>query len=226
MNTMKILVWDLPTRLFHWLLAGSFAVAYLTAEVDGWENVHFTAGFTLLGLITFRVAWGLVGSRYARFSEFAYKPAQVLDYLRNIKTRHHLGHNPLGSMAVFGLLGLGLLTSLFGALMYVTGWEWPEEPHELFANAMLALVCLHVAGVVISSKLHGENLSRAMVTGQKEGKPSEAIRTAHPLLALVLLAAVLSFWGYSWLHPFDAGRMEEQEQHDEHPDDNHDEDDD
>jgi cytochrome b len=216
MNTPKILVWDLPTRLFHWLLAGSFAVAYITAEVEGWENVHFTAGFTLLGLIVFRVVWGLLGSRYARFSEFAYKPGQVLDYVRNIKSRHHLGHNPLGSMAVFGLLGLGLLTALTGWLMYLSGSELLEEPHELAANAMLALVCLHVAGVVISSKLHGENLSRAMATGQKKGNPQDAIRSAHPLVAAILLVSVLGFWGYSWMHPFENAAMGESEKAGEH----------
>lgn len=225
MNTGKILVWDLPTRLFHWLLAGSFAAAYITAEAEGWENVHFTAGFTLLGLLAFRLAWGLAGSRYARFSQFRYGPAQVMDYVRHMKTQHYLGHNPLGSLAVFGLIGLGLLTSLFGALMYFTGWEWPEEPHELLANTMLLLVCLHVAGVVISGKLHGENLARAMVTGNKQGEPSEAIRSAHPLVAILLLAAVLGFWGYSWTHPLDAGHKAEQgEQHDGHGDD-HDDDD-
>lgn len=227
MNTEKILVWDLPTRLFHWLLAGCFATAYLTGDADGWENVHFTAGFTLLGLLAFRLCWGLAGSRYARFSQFAYGPSQVLDYVRHMKTQHHLGHNPLGSMAVFGLMGLGLLTSLVGALMYLTGWEWPEEPHELLANAMLLLVCLHVAGVVISGKLHGENLSRAMVTGQKQGQPGDAIRSAHPLVAIVLLAAVLGFWGYSWMHPLDAGRKAEQaEQHGEQQGNDHDEDED
>ena len=154
MSPQKILVWDIPTRLFHWLLAGSFAVAYLTAEAEGWENVHYTAGFTLLGLIAFRLVWGLVGSRYARFSEFCYGPSAVLAYIKSLRSnpRHFIGHNPLGSMAVLLLLGLGIATASSGWLMYLSGSDWLEEPHELFANAMLALVVLHIAGVIISGK--------------------------------------------------------------------------
>ena len=221
MSTQPITVWDLPTRLFHWLLAGSFTVAYLTAESDGWENVHFTSGFTVLGLVVFRIVWGLAGSRHARFSDFTYGPARVLDYLRHMRTQHYTGHNPLGSLAVFALLGLALLTALCGALMYLSGSELLEEPHELFANLMLAVVLAHIAGVALSSRLHKENLARAMVTGNKQGEPSEAIGSTHPVIAAVLLAAVLGFWGYSWLHPFDAGRMEEQEEqhHDDDADD-------
>lgn len=224
MMMQTIRVWDLPTRLFHWLLAGSFAIAYLTAEAEGWENVHFTAGFTLLGLIGFRILWGFVGSRHARFAAFCYQPARVLDYVLHMKSRHFVGHNPLGSLAVFALLGLGLLTALSGWLLYLTGWEWPEEPHEFFANVMLALVCVHVTGVVISGKLHGENLTKAMITGTKEGKADDAIPSARVPVAVLLLAAVLAFWGYSWTHPFDAGRMGEKEQHDagEHDDEDDD----
>ena len=208
MKSQTILVWDIPTRLFHWLLAGNFALAYITAEAEGWENVHYTAGFTLLGLIAFRLAWGVIGSRYARFSQFAYSPAQVLTYMKHMRHQRHLGHNPLGSMAVFGLIGLGLLTSLAGTLMFVTGWEWPEEPHELLANLMLLLVCAHIVGVIISGKLHGENLTRAMVTGLKKGQPLDAIKSDHRLVATLLLAALLSFWAYASTHPFATARLE------------------
>ena len=218
MEPAKILVWDIPTRLFHWLLAGSFAVAYITSEADGWENVHFTAGFTLLGLLAFRLVWGLVGSRHVRFSAFSYKPDQVLAYIRTLRTNphHYVGHNPLGSMGIFLLLGLGLATATCGAIMLFTGTELLEEPHELFANAMLAVVCVHIAGVVISGKLHGENLSRAMVTGRKNGTPDQAIPKPYAPVGAILLAAVLSFWVYAWTHPFDTSKLEkDKEQHEQ-----------
>ncbi len=214
MPNQPILVWDLPTRLFHWLLAGSFAVAYITSEAEGWENVHFTAGFTLLGLIAFRLVWGLIGSRHVRFSAFSYKPTEVLAYVRTLRAnpRHYVGHNPLGSMGIFLLLGLGLATATCGAIMLLTGTELLEEPHELFANAMLAVICIHIAGVVISGKLHGENLSRAMVTGLKQGTPDQAIPKTYAPVGAILLAAVLSFWTYTWMHPFDTSKLEKDEQ--------------
>jgi cytochrome b len=223
MSPQKILVWDIPTRLFHWLLAGSFAVAYLTAEAEGWENVHYTAGFTLLGLIAFRLVWGLVGSRYARFSEFCYGPSAVLAYIKSLRSnpRHFIGHNPLGSMAVLLLLGLGIATASSGWLMYLSGSDWLEEPHELFANAMLALVGLHIAGVIISGKLHKENLARAMVTGLKEGSAEQGIHKMHTPLGILLLTAVIGFWIYAAAFPFDTGKLEqgeyptEQTDHDE-----------
>lgn len=221
MNPQPVLIWDLPTRLTHWLLAGSFTTAYLTAEAEGWENVHYTAGFTVMGLVLFRLMWGVMGSRYARFRQFCYRPGQVLDYLRSLTSQptHYTGHNPLGSLAIFALLGLGLATTCAGALMYASGSEFLEEPHELFANLMLLTVILHIAGVVTSGKLHGENLSRAMVTGQKAAYPSEAIPQAHPLVAAVLLATVLGFWTYTWQHPF-AGFEEAEEEHSgQHADD-------
>lgn len=226
MGIQKILVWDIPTRLFHWLLAGSFAVAYLTAEAEGWENVHYTAGFTLLGLIVFRLIWGLIGSRYVRFRAFSYRPAQVLEYVKSLpgSPKHYIGHNPLGSMAVFALLALGLATATSGWLMYLSGSEWLEEPHELAANAMLALVCVHIVGVFISSKLHKENLARAMVTGQKQGELQDAIPTANPILGTLLLASVIGFWSYTWIHPFDSGKLEKDEHQNEQIDHDNDED--
>ncbi|MBK8289366.1 MAG: cytochrome b/b6 domain-containing protein [Cellvibrionales bacterium] len=224
MSPQKILVWDIPTRLFHWLLAGSFAVAYLTAEAEGWENVHYTAGFTLLGLIAFRLVWGLVGSRYARFSEFCYGPSAVLAYIKSLRSnpRHFIGHNPLGSMAVLLLLGLGIATASSGWLMYLSGSDWLEEPHELFANAMLALVVLHIAGVIISGKLHKENLSRAMVTGLKEGSAEQGIHKTYTPLGILLLTAVIGFWIYASAYPFDSEQQEGEKHNGEHAGEKHD----
>jgi cytochrome b len=178
MNRDKILVWDLPIRLFHWLLAGTFAGAWLTAESERWIDVHVTLGYTFAGLIAFRLLWGLIGTRYARFSSFVTGPRPVLAYLGSIlrgTPQHHVGHNPAGGWAVLALLGLGAVTALTGYLNYSDyGGHWLEELHEGAASTMLGLVFVHIGAVLISSLLHRENLVRAMLTGRK--KPAHA----HP----------------------------------------------
>jgi cytochrome b len=172
MDKRRILVWDLPVRAFHWLLAITFAGAFLTAESERYRDVHVALGYTMLGLLAFRLIWALVGSRYARLSSFAFGPRAVLAYLRSLLTLrplHYIGHNPAGSWVIYLLVVLGLLTGVAGYATYNdVGGEWLEELHEGTANAMLTLVVVHVAGVVVSSFLHRENLVGSMVTGYKK----------------------------------------------------------
>ena len=172
MDKRRILVWDLPVRAFHWLLAIPFAGAFLTAESERYRDVHVALGYTMLGLLAFRLIWALVGSRYARLSSFAFGPRAVLAYLRSLLTLrplHYIGHNPAGSWVIYVLVVLGLLTGVAGYATYNdVGGEWLEELHEGTANAMLTLVVVHVAGVVVSSFLHRENLVGSMVTGYKK----------------------------------------------------------
>lgn len=197
----RILVWDLPTRIFHWSLALSFAVAFLTAESERWQEVHILAGYLLLGLLSFRLIWGFVGSRYARFAEFVRGPNGILAYLRSIRAgrpQHHVGHNPAGALAIIALIALGLASGVTGWLLYdEVGGEWLEELHEGLSNAMLAVVVLHVAGVLIASRLHRENLIRAMITGRKHGLQRDAIPNARVPVAVLLVAmlAVAVVWG-------------------------------
>jgi cytochrome b len=198
MKTDRILVWDLPTRLFHWLLAGTFAGAWLTAESERWIDLHVTLGYTFAGLIAFRLAWGFIGTRYARFSSFVTGPRPVLKYLGSIlkaNPEHHVGHNPAGGWAVLALLGLGAVTALSGYLTYNDyGGHWLEELHEGAAGAMLALVFVHIGAVVLSSFIHGENLAKAMLDGFKRGAASQAIRRPQWIAAGALLLAVVGFW--------------------------------
>lgn len=198
----KVLIWDAPVRLFHWLMVLSFAGAYLTAESERWRLVHVSLGYTLAGLVLFRLVWGLMGTRYARFSSFVRGPQAVMRYLGSLlrgRPEHHLGHNPAGALAIVGLLGLALAVTASGWAIYAeVGPEWLEEVHELAANAMLALVGLHVAAVVLSSVLHGENLIGAMVSGRKPGLPQDAIRSAWRSVAALMLVAVLGFWWLQW----------------------------
>ena len=172
----KILVWDAPVRVFHWLLVLSFAGAYLTAESERWRLVHVSLGYTMGGLVAFRILWGLLGTRYARFANFVRGPAAVMRYGRALlrgQPEHHVGHNPAGAVAIVLLLLLSMALVASGWAIYnEVGGDWLEELHEVAANVMLAVVGVHVAGVVLASWLHRENLVRAMVTGKKEGPPT------------------------------------------------------
>jgi len=194
----RILVWDIPTRLFPWLLAGSFVGAFLTAESEYFRDLHVLFGYTLLGLIGFRLLWGIVGTRYARFTSFALRPTQLTAYLKSLFRRppqHYIGHNPAGSWVIVGLLVLGLLSGLTGYATYnELGGEWLEELHEGTANAMLALVGVHVLGVLVSSLLHHENLVRAMITGYKLGEPGQGIGRMQWLLGAGLLSGMALLW--------------------------------
>jgi len=204
--TKKILVWDLPTRAFHWLLAASFTGAFLTAESERFRDVHVSFGYTMLGLIAFRVLWGRVGTRYARFASFAFGPRRVLAYLGSILRggpEHHIGHNPAGSWAIYALLLLGLAAGASGVLTYNDyGGEWLAETHDALASAMLGFVLIHLAGVVVSSAIHRENLPRTMVDGHKRGDVSHAIRGPRTVVAVALVAAVLAFWIGQAADPF------------------------
>ena len=201
-NTTKILVWDAPVRVFHWLLVLSFFGAYITAESERWRLLHVTLGYTLGGLVAFRILWGLVGTRYARFSSFVKGPSAVLAYLRSLKSpkpEHSVGHNPAGAVAIVLLL-------LSSVALVATGWsvyndvggEWLSEVHEVVGNLMLLLVGVHVAGVVVASWRHRENLVRAMVTGKKDGQPQQGIARAWWSLAGVIVLTVLGFWWLQW----------------------------
>ncbi|MDH4134195.1 MAG: cytochrome b/b6 domain-containing protein [Gammaproteobacteria bacterium] len=197
--TKRILVWDIPTRVFHWLLAGSFTGAFLTAESETWRDLHVLLGYTVFGLIGFRILWGFIGTRYARFASFTFRPSQVVAYLRSLLSRspqHYLGHNPAGSWVIYALLLLGIASGITGYATYnEIGGEWLEELHEAAANSMLALVGLHVAGVVVSSLLHRENLVRAMIDGYKIGEAGLGLRRAHWLVGVGLFAGAVAFWG-------------------------------
>ena len=193
----RILIWDVPTRVFHWLLAGTFAGSWLTGDSERWRDIHLLLGYSFAGLIAFRVVWGLVGTRYARFRSFLFRPGEVLTYARSLLSRsprHYLGHNPLGSIVIFLMLGLGIVTAASGWAYYAeVGGEWLEELHEGAAATMLALVFVHLAGVVVSSLLHRENLVRSMITGRKLGERTQGIRRGHALVGAALLVAVAAF---------------------------------
>jgi cytochrome b len=185
-------------------LVTAFIVAYLSSDSEEWRLIHVTAGYAMAGALAFRLFWGMVGTRYARFKSFIFSPNQLFVYLGGLlkgKPVHWIGHNPAGSYAIYALIFLGCAVVGSGWAVYADmGGEWLTEVHDAFASAMLGMVGLHVLGVVISSRLHNENLVRSMVTGLKLGKRAEAIVSskkywAIPLIGSVLSASLMSLFG-------------------------------
>lgn len=198
----RALVWDAPVRVFHWLMVLCFVVAYATSEGERWRLLHVTAGYTMAGLVAFRLLWGLVGTRHARFASFVRGPAAVGRYLKALRQRqpeHHLGHNPAGALAIVAMLGLTAVISASGWSVYNDiGGGWLEELHEVAGNGLLLVVLVHVAGVLLASRMHHENLVAAMVSGRKPGDPAQGIARAWRGLAALMLVAVLGFWTWQW----------------------------
>ena len=198
----RTLVWDAPVRVFHWLLVLCFAGAWLTAESERWRLLHVTLGYTAGGLLAFRLLWGLIGTRHARFAGFVRGPRAVLAYLQSLwrgRPQVHAGHNPAGGWAIVALLaGVAAITASGWAVYQDLGGEWLEELHEAAATLTLGLVALHVAGVVVGSLVHGDNLVATMFSGRKCVPPQEGIRRAWRPLAALMITAVLGFWALQW----------------------------
>jgi|SRR5450759_435829 len=194
----RILVWDVPTRVFHWLQALSFGAAYLTAFSERMRNYHVALGYILLGLLVFRLLWGFVGTRYARFRSFLFNPKESFVYLLTMvkgKPVHYLGHNPAGSVSVWLLLGLGLFIGVTGVLaLQDDASDVVVDLHGLVTNVMLGVILLHLVGVLMSSILHRENLVRAMFTGLKSAESDEGIKRSYGWLGLLMMVAVVVFW--------------------------------
>lgn len=200
----EIRVWDPLVRIFHWSLVLAFTVAYLSGDEE--SSLHIYSGYAVLGLITFRVLWGLIGTRYARFSNFVYSSKTVVQYLKSLvagKPKHYTGHNPAGGWMMIAMLLCLAVVTVSGLKVYAieeglgplavensvfvisrpayadddgdenghgeddAAEEFWEEIHEVSSNLMLLLIFLHVAGVIVSGRLHGENLVKAMITGKK-----------------------------------------------------------
>ncbi len=196
MSTQRIKVWDPLVRVFHWGLVSLFLLAFATE--DDFLDLHVVSGYLITGLILFRLIWGVIGTRHARFSDFVKSPEEIKAYLKDVllfRAKHYLGHNPAGGAMVIALLVSLGMTVLMGMLTYgATEFAGPfaaitaggmmadafEEIHEFFANFTVLLVVFHVAGVVIASLQHRENLVRSMVDGYKN-VPSDEGHSAHPV---------------------------------------------
>ena len=206
----RILVWDLPVRLFHWFLAASFVGAFAIANLADDESTAFALHMLLGGVAAFmvllRLVWGLVGSRWARFSSFAASPKELFIYIRGVLAgggRRYTGHNPGSSLAALLMFALILGLAATGVLMGSGGGEASEEVHELLAWTMVAVIGAHIVGIVWHTVRHRENIAVSMVDGRKEAEPSGAIASARPVavLAFVVLTAL---WTAGLVRGYDA----------------------
>jgi cytochrome b len=194
----NIRVWDLPTRLFHWLLVAAVALAFLSSEEDSALAVwHQAAGWVAALLIVFRLVWGFVGGEHARFMDFL-RPGQIGPHVRALlarKVEPELGHNPLGATAIVAILALVAATVAMGALMTQGG---EGDLHEAITYGLLVLVGVHVVAVVVMSLASRENLVRAMVTGSKAASrhPGATGARAAPWFALPLAALAVAAAAY------------------------------
>ncbi len=203
-----VLIWDLPTRLFHMLLASGFfaaaGIAFLIDEDSSAYPYHMLIGLTIALMVVLRLIWGVVGTRYARFGSFLFGPSEVFAYGRSVLTgggKRYLGHNPGSALAIFAMLGLVLALAVTGFMM-ARGNEGIKDVHEILAYASLVVVGAHILGVLVHTVRHRENLTRSMITGSKIADAAAGIRSAQPVVAAVFLV-VVGVWAFALLRGYD-----------------------
>ncbi len=206
----RILIWDLPTRLFHWLLVLCVCGSFISAKIGGNAMVwHGRFGLVVVGLLVFRLVWGIVGSTYARFSQFVRGPATVVSYLRG--QWHGEGHNPLGALSVLAMLGTLLLlvaTGLFanddiafeGPLYALVGKEFSDRVvgiHRLVEPLIILLVVTHLAAIFYYVRFRKERLVMPMIRGWKVGAGETAKGGGAIALIFAMALALAAVYGAS-----------------------------
>ena len=194
---IKTLVWDLPTRFFHWAFAGSlsasFAIALLVSHHHPLFQLHMLFGLVAMFLLVVRLLLGLFGSRHARFASFPLRPGEVLRYFPGAlagRARAYAGNNPgsaLAALAMFALVPAVVVTGIG------RGGEALEEAHEVLAYALLAVIGAHLLGLVLHTLWHRENIAAAMLTGRKPAPPEQGLRSSHPVWAAVVAGVSLAW---------------------------------
>lgn len=191
-----VLIWDLPTRLFHWLLSAGFIAAAVIALAMGEHSplfpYHAIIGLVIGLMVVLRVAWGIAGTRHARFGSFIFGPGAVIEYMKGALTgggKRHLGHNPGSAVAIFALLALVLALAVTGFMMS-QGNEAIKEVHEILAWTTVGVVVVHVLGVAFHTIRHRENITASMIHGRKRAEASDAIASSKPIVAMLFLIIV------------------------------------
>lgn len=200
---MRTRVYDIPSRIFHWLFAFSFLVAFTISNTVDDENLafsyHMIAGLIMVFCLVLRLIWGVFGSKYAKFSDFSLNISELVAYLKGIfsgSNRKWAGHNPASSWAAVAMMVFALGLGLTGIMMtYGLGGDIFEEIHELLANSFIVVVLLHVAGVVIHQLKHKDALGMSMISGSKQGLPDHTHAVSR--YTMVGLLALLMTVGFS-----------------------------
>lgn len=170
-----VYVWDLPLRIFHWSFAACIVTAWLSANV--FETLHRIAGYSTIALVAFRLVWGLIGPRYARFGKLLpllRATPRYLWRLRHGRAGGYIGLNPAGAAMLVASLVLVLMSATSGWMQITIrffGIDWVEKLHTWSSYSVLALAAIHVLGVVAASVLQKQNLPAAMITGKKRRRP-------------------------------------------------------
>ncbi|MCB0319764.1 MAG: cytochrome b/b6 domain-containing protein [Bdellovibrionales bacterium] len=201
----SIRVYDLPTRVFHWLFALSFVVAFTIGNTVDDDSAlfsyHMIAGIVLCCLVVFRVVWGIFGTEFARFSRFSLNPKSLSAYFSGIlkgEPRKWAGHNPASSWAALAMMACALGLGITGYLMSTGyGGEDLEEVHELLANGFLVIVFLHVGGVILHTVRHKDSIWKSMISGRKLGL-SENVRpvSANSVVGIMLFITTVGLYSY------------------------------
>ncbi|MFC1642788.1 cytochrome b/b6 domain-containing protein [Myxococcota bacterium] len=188
----RILVWDLPTRLFHWLFTATvmaaLAIALVVDDDSTFFQVHMLLGLVAGFMVLLRLVWGFAGSRYARFGSFLFGPKALVDYLVGVFRRNgkrHIGHNPGSAYAIYAMLLLSLGLPLSGLLM--SSWKAFEELHEVMAYSMLVVVGAHIVGIVLHTLRHRENIALSMINGRKNGDAAQGIGSSNAIIGIIFL---------------------------------------
>jgi cytochrome b len=201
----KTIVYDWPTRIFHWLFAFLFLGAYLIVEIVEEESpiftLHMMAGLTIGFMLILRIIWGFSGTIYARFSSFKMNPADLIGYLKDAivaKTKRYLGHNPASSYAaiIMFVCAAGLA---FTGIMMTGGSEsdFYEETHELLANIFLITVIVHVGGIIFHHLKHRDSLWSSMIDGKKQPLPEKTgITNSKRFAGMLFLILTLTWTGF------------------------------
>jgi cytochrome b len=197
---------DVPTRIFHWLFALSFLGAYLTSEGEKLRALHVTLGYTMAGLLVFRLVWGLLGPRHAGLAPMLRKLKGWSDWLDRLMAARDArsapwqqGHNLAMTTAIVALLAVVVPLTASGWLSYNDlGGHLLEEVHEFFGNGLLLVVLAHLALIAAGSWLRRRNLAAPMFTGRSAGVGPDLIQRSWALIGAALLVAVLGFWAWQW----------------------------
>ncbi|WP_082355832.1 cytochrome b/b6 domain-containing protein [Novosphingobium sp. AAP83] len=207
----KVVVWDVPVRVVHWSFVALLPALWWSAETRQMD-LHFTLGLTMLGLVVFRLVWGVIGSSTARFKQFVTGPGAILRYLKTPENTPHIGHNPLGALSVVTLLallgaqvGLGLFAQdtdavSSGPLNHLVSWDTAtaaSDAHGIVFNVLLAIIALHVAAIAFYRFVRKNDLVTPMISGRRAVATSvtqPSIASWIKALSVAIIAAALALW--------------------------------
>ncbi len=201
----KTTVYDLPTRIFHWLFASLFLIAFVIAKTSDDDNpifsYHMIAGISLLFVLGLRIIWGLVGTKYARFTSFKLNPSDLITYFKQVlvaKTKSYFSHNPASSYIALFMFALTIGLGITGINMALGNEsEFFEDTHEILANLFIISVIAHVVGIIYHHLSHKDSLWYSMIDGKKDSISGKTgISTTRPIIGVLFLVLSLSWMGY------------------------------